>query len=121
MHPPDRVLCGQCGLLLEQSAYTMPTSRRPCPNCGSLIRCFEVHLEESVVFEDGLGLKQKRPGQKRPVAEEVNRPETFRKTDARHRVERRIDRSDPNPDNWYYQEKIPIYRPAKWSDRSMNV
>jgi hypothetical protein len=69
-------------------------------------RRFEVHLEESLTVDDGLGLKQKRPGQKRPVAEEVNRPETFRKTGARHRVERLIDRSDPNPDNWHYREKI---------------
>jgi hypothetical protein len=58
------------------------------------------------IAEVGFGLKQKRPGSRRPVAEEVDRPVTFRKTGARHRVERVIDRSDPNPDNWRYAEKI---------------
>lgn len=70
------------------------------------MRRFDVHLEASVKVEAGFGLKQRRPGRRRPVAEQVNRPETFRKTGARHRVERVIDRSDPNPDNWLYREKI---------------
>ena len=106
MDPRDAVLCGECGLLLEEAGSTAPSDRTPCPDCGSLKRKFEVHIEARASAEVGLGLKQKRPGLKRPVVEEVKRPETFRKTGARHRVERVIDRSDSDPEKWRYREKI---------------
>ena len=61
---------------------------------------------ETVTVDDGFALKHKRPGLKRPVHEQVNRPEVFRKTGEVRRVERMIDRSDPDPENWRYREKI---------------
>lgn len=97
MPPEDTVRCGQCDRLLNEPARTRPAERQPCPDCGSLKRRFEVHITESVIVEDGFGLKHRIPGRKRPVAEQVNKPEVFRKTGDLRRGERVIDRSDPDP------------------------
>ncbi len=106
MGSKDTVRCGECDRLLDEPASTVPSERQPCPECGSLKRTFDLQIAETVDVEVGLGLKHKRPGRKRPVAEEVRRSELFRDTGERRYVERVIDRSDPDPEKWRYREKI---------------
>jgi len=57
-------------------------TRRPCPDCGSVGRAFGVHIEGQLTLKEGFGLKRKRPGLKRPVFEEVNKPEVYLRSGA---------------------------------------
>src|SRR3990170_5460088 len=38
------VVCGNCGLELEELASVAPSERPPCPRCGSTARTFDIRL-----------------------------------------------------------------------------
>ncbi|HYZ76351.1 MAG TPA: hypothetical protein VE596_03155 [Gaiellaceae bacterium] len=37
-----QVKCGECGSVIDEAPGTPPDERRPCPNCGSKTRTFEL-------------------------------------------------------------------------------
>jgi hypothetical protein len=41
---PTVVRCGSCNVLLAEPSDLVAEKRRPCPECGSLVRTFEVGL-----------------------------------------------------------------------------
>jgi hypothetical protein len=43
--------------------------RKPCPSCGSVVRTYEEHVEETLTVYDSVRWKHKRPGRKKPLAE----------------------------------------------------
>ena len=59
---PNEVRCGDCGRVLEQRSDVAAHERRPCPNCGSLVRNINVHLSETLTFHDTLRARTKRSG-----------------------------------------------------------
>ncbi|MBN1101961.1 MAG: restriction endonuclease [Deltaproteobacteria bacterium] len=44
----DTIFCKSCGILLHEDPGQEPNLRKPCPNCGSLDRVFNVNLRESI-------------------------------------------------------------------------
>ena len=54
--------CNQCGKLLDESAHISVEERKPCPECGSLARQFEVSISASIETHSMLGVGHKRPG-----------------------------------------------------------
>ena len=69
----DTVQCADCGALINTDSDT-PENRTPCPVCGKLRRTFNVSIEEKITLRDGLGMKAKRPGEKRPFIEDKAMP-----------------------------------------------
>ena len=93
--------CSACNFLLEISG---PETINRCPNCGSTNKTFEVVIEEKVIIRDGLGMKAKRAGGKRPYIEDLSVPDhSYNLNKAVHKA-RVIDR-----DNDRYFEKITDY------------
>jgi hypothetical protein len=68
-----------------------------CPRCGSRARRVFVLASETITFREGLDLKQKRPGDKRPAVE-IRQGDSY-STSRQKWVEhsRRIDRTN----DWY--------------------
>ena len=99
----DGTECSDCGQPLT-SATNEAEARVPCPRCGSTKRTINVSIIESVVVRDGLGMKAKRPGQKKPYVESLSMPSHSRKTGKAVHHERLIDR-----DNNRYEEKVTDY------------
>ena len=102
-HRPDGTECSDCGQPLA-SATTETEARVPCPRCGSTRRTINVSIVESVVVRDGLGMKAKRPGQKKPYVESISMPSHSRRTGKAVHHERLINR-----DNNRYEEKVTDY------------
>jgi len=99
----NRVECSDCGTLLDESKDT-PELRAACPYCGSSRRTVHVAISESAVARDGIGMKAKRPGERRPYVESRSVPShSVRKGKLVHR-EQVIDR-----DNDLYYEKVTDY------------
>ena len=44
------VVCGNCGLLLDEAASVAPSDRQPCPRCGSTARTFDVGSAATSVY-----------------------------------------------------------------------
>ncbi|MGO8943524.1 MAG: zinc ribbon domain-containing protein [Syntrophobacteraceae bacterium] len=70
----DTVECGECGTLIDSQRDT-EDHRISCPNCGSNKRNYHVSITDTMVARDGLGIKAKRPGEKRPFIEDKAMPD----------------------------------------------
>ena len=99
----DRTECAHCGKRLVQ-ARTVEEAGQPCPACGKTGRNVFVSTTESAVARDGLGMKAKRVGQKKPFVESLSMPSHSHKLDKLVHHERLIDR-----DNNLYHEKVTEY------------
>jgi len=96
------ITCSNCGFILPDTDNA--ESAIACENCGGLNRTIHVSVEEKVIARDGLGLKAKRPGEKRPYIEDLSIPEHNHCLDKVVHRARVIDR-----DNDSYFEKITDY------------
>jgi len=95
--------CANCRTTIEIDTGTLQ-NRIPCAKCGSTVRNYHVSIIETAVVRDGLGVKVKRPGEKRPYIEDISVPDfSFSKNKLvlRQRV---IDR-----DHDEYFEKVTDY------------
>ena len=100
---PNRTECGDCGMQLAQ-ARTEAEAAAACPACGSTRRSIFVSVVEAAVGRDGMSMKAKRAGQKKPFVESVSIPSNSRSLGKLVHHERLIDR-----DNDLYHEKITEY------------
>lgn len=99
----SRTECGDCGTSVTQ-ARTAAEAALPCPACGSTRRNIFTEIVESVSLRDGIGVKAKRVGQKRPFVESLSIPSHSRSLGKFVHHERLIDRDK----NLYY-EKVSDY------------
>jgi DNA-directed RNA polymerase subunit RPC12/RpoP len=99
----SRAECGDCGAQLVQ-ARTEAEVALPCPACGSTLRNIFVNVVESAVARDGIGMKAKRVGEKKPFVESLSLPSHSRSLGKLVHHERLIDR-----DNNLYLEKVTEY------------
>lgn len=99
----DTVQCTDCGSLIDTATDT-PESRTPCPVCGKLRRTFNVFIEDKLTARDGLGVKAKRPNEKRPYIEDKAMPSYSHRLGKNVLREQIIDR-----DNDRYFEKVTDY------------
>ena len=97
----DFVSCSQCGTRIDEPHNTPHEQRVPCPSCGSIARTFNVHLNETLTLREKLGVKQKRPGHKKPIYESVGGDDLHRDTGQWNHLSREIDRLNDR-----YREKI---------------
>ena len=86
------VQCKNCACVLNESPSLPVDQRQPCQSCGSLNRHHNAELAERVEARASLGLKHKRPGFKKPIYEEVVKPDLHRKTNRWSFLVRIIDR-----------------------------
>ena len=94
--------CGECNIELSED----PSAERlPCPECGALNRKFLEVLQDSLVAHTGYRVKHKRPGVKRPLAEERDQLSYFVRDNEWHRRYMLVDRI-----NDLYVEKITRVR-----------
>ena len=100
---PNRIECSDCGIAIEQAAVAVEP-RLPCPTCGSARRSHFVTIAETLVARDGLGIKAKRRGQKKPYVEALSFPSHSRRLAKPVHHERLIDR-----DKDLYHEKVTDY------------
>jgi hypothetical protein len=99
----DIIECANCSAEVSARGDT-PEQRMPCEKCGSTKRNYHVSISESVVARDGVGVKAKRAGEKRPYIEDMAVPDYSRSLEKLVHRERVIDR-----DNDRYFEKISDY------------
>jgi hypothetical protein len=78
--------------------------RIPCEKCGSVKRTIHVSIEETVVARDGLEVKARRAGEKKPYVEGRGIPSHSRKLDKVVHHQRLIDR-----DKNLYRETVTDY------------
>lgn len=90
----DPTYCGECSTLIQESNYTLPADRKPCPLCGSLARNFSVQIQDTLTTRERMGLKQKRLGHKKPIYEYVSGDDLYRKTGQWNKLTRVIDREN---------------------------
>jgi hypothetical protein len=99
----DTVQCSDCGALIDTASDT-PENRTPCPICGKKGRTFNTFIEEAITLRDGLGVKAKRPGEKRPFVEDKAMPSFS------HRLRKHVLREQViDSDNDRYFEKVTDY------------
>lgn len=89
----DITTCGSCGALVDESLDKLE-ARRPCSECGSTARTFSVSIEEAITLRSGLGFKHRRPGYRKPLAEDFTRPETAKNTGASVERKMLVDRQN---------------------------
>ena len=103
----NTIVCADCCEEVNGLDDT-PEQRILCEKCGSTKRNYSVLISESVVIRDGIGLKAKRAGGKKPYIEEMVVPDYSRNLEKVVQRERGIDR-----DNDRYFEKITDYESGK--------
>ena len=86
----DFIQCSGCDAILLEPFQV--ESRDPCPECGSTNRKFSMDAADRLWLGEMLGMKQKRPGEKRPILETKCGDSLFRKTNEWHKLVRVIDR-----------------------------
>jgi hypothetical protein len=101
----EAILCGGCSAQLKDALPSAAVEARiPCPSCGSTTRIYHAFIVESIKARDGLGMKAKRPGEKRPYVESKNVPHySHSRAKLVHR-EQLLDR-----DNDRYFERVTDY------------
>lgn len=105
-HEP--IKCAECGTLIDDTAADNSDSRVPCSTCGSTKRAYMASIVDTLALHDGIGLKAKRPDQKKPFIEELSMPSySYSRKKYVHRL-RVIDR-----DNDRYFEKITDYETSE--------
>jgi len=100
----EAVYCNACGNVLEENTATDQKEHAPCPRCGSTLRRYDVNLNVKMHARAGFGMRHKRPGEKRPLSESLNKPEYSTKHKKVIEKTRLIDRK-----NKRYQETIRDY------------
>ena len=85
------VKCAQCGHVLHEAASAPVGTRRPCPECESTARMFEVALSASLTVQSKLSLKGRKAGTRKPFVELVTGRDLFRLTNVWNNLVRRID------------------------------
>jgi len=99
----DQTVCSECGAVIDTTRDT-PTARAPCPTCGGLRRTICDTVAETCVARAGIGIKVKRPGERRPHIEDSAMPShSHGRGKVVHR-EQIIDR-----DNDRYFERVTDY------------
>ena len=99
----DRTECSECGVEIDTNKDT-ESFRAPCTACGSEKRTMHCSVSETLIARDGIGLKTKRPNEKRPYIEDRSMPSySYSREKLVHR-EMVIDR-----DNDKYYEKVTDY------------
>jgi len=93
----NKTTCTDCGYELAELTCV-------CPECGGKKKTFQVFIEENINIKDGLGLKAKRLGGKRPYFESLNIPSLSVRLKKVVNLIRVIDR-----DNNHYHEKVTDY------------
>jgi hypothetical protein len=113
----ESVRCGACFLLIDEPPDAAPSDRKPCPSGGSVKRDFHVLIEESISAKTQISVKQKRPGQKKPIFEEKSGDDFHRDTGTWRTLVRVIDRlrnryferiTDPEIGGVYREEDQPL-------------
>lgn len=99
----DTIECADCGTEVDGRGDT-PEQRVPCSKCGSTKRNYHVSISEAVTVRDGIGVKAKRAGEKKPYIEDLSVPDHSRSLGKVVHRARVIDR-----DNDRYFEKITDY------------
>ena len=99
----DRIECSECGAIIDDAKDT-PDSRVPCPSCGGVKRTVHVSITETVVVRYGIGVKAKRPEERRPYVEDRSMPSYSHSRGKVVLREQVIDR-----DNDRYFEKVTDY------------
>jgi len=92
-----------CATSVDEATDT-PETRTACQKCGSTKRILNTCITEMAIVRDGLGLKARRPNQKKSYVEAKNGPSHSHKLGKLVEHERLIDR-----DNNRYSEKITDY------------
>jgi len=83
-----RAVCAEC-----EHEFRDPSVRQPCPQCGATRRNIFLGLQEQMTVQEGLSLKQRRPGWPGLVRRLVRRYKQSRSgREAREVLD--IDRSD---------------------------
>jgi hypothetical protein len=59
---PNVVRCGGCLALLDERSDVAAGDRRPCSDCGSLVRNIELHVSDSVEMHDSVQVVHKAEG-----------------------------------------------------------
>lgn len=99
----DTIECADCGAEVDARG-DKPEQRMPCGQCGNTKRNYYVSVSESVVVRDGIGVKAKRSGEKKPYIEDLGVPDYSRSFEKVVHRERVIE-----CDNDRYFEKITDY------------
>lgn len=88
----DFIRCGGCDSILLEPFQT--DHREPCPECGATSRVFEMNVSDKLWFREMVGMKQKRPGEKKPIIESKSGDSLFKKTGEWNKLIRVIDREN---------------------------
>jgi hypothetical protein len=88
----DPTTCAGCGALINEPASLPVADRKPCSSCGSKARNFGAHIHESLSIREKIGMKQKRPGHKKPIYESVSGDDLHRVSGKWNKLTREIDR-----------------------------
>lgn len=100
---PNLESCTDCGHLLE-AGQIVNGRHIPCPACGSVRRTIGVTTVESVIARDGLEVKAKRLGQKKPYWEARSVPSFSVAKQKLVQHDRIIDRDEDK-----YSERVTDY------------
>jgi len=101
--PANGTTCSGCGSPIDET-LDVGASRWPCKVCGNTRRTIHASVVETMVARDGIHMKAKRPGQKRPYVEDMSAP-SFSVSRQKHvHRSRVIDR-----DNDKYMERVTDY------------
>jgi hypothetical protein len=85
------IRCASCNAMLEESSDTKPESRRPCPDCGSTSRRFDMEINAVVEFHDSLKFVLKSSITGQTVKEGMGGDDLHRKSGKWMQKERLID------------------------------
>ena len=88
----DFIRCGGCDSILLEPFLT--DLREPCPECGATARVSKMDVSDQLWLGEMLGMKQKRPGTKKPILETKSGDSFFKKTGERNKLIRIIDREN---------------------------
>ncbi len=90
----DPTNCADCGAQINEPASLPVADRKPCPSCGSMARSFGAHVIEALTVREKIGMKQKRPGHKKPIFESVSGDDLHRASGQWNKLTREIDREN---------------------------
>lgn len=93
--------CADCGALIKEPGDLPIANREPCSVCGSTARNMTAAVNEVAKIREKIGMKQKRPGYKRPIFESVSGDDLHRASGQWNKLAREIDR-----ENGRYKEVI---------------
>ena len=96
----DRVECSACSSPVDDSTDDTPDHRTPCLVCGSTAWTLYVSLHDTAHARDGIGLKAKRAGEKRPYFESKSIPTH---SDSRQKLVHREQTIDRENDRYFEQ------------------